>query len=119
MTTLLDDPMVFEVSRWTLYNSVNLRLSSGDAKAVELLVGLLAEVAAVHEKEDSARPRILDQPVDGRDGEDRLARPGRHLHEGTGPVARERLLDVDDRLDLIREEEPLLQGRQRLEPRAE
>ena len=29
MTTLLDEPIVFEVSRWTLYSSVNLRLSSG------------------------------------------------------------------------------------------
>ena len=32
MTTLLDEPIVFEVSRWTLYSSVNFRLSSGVRK---------------------------------------------------------------------------------------
>ena len=32
ITTLLDEPTVFDVSRWTLYSSLNFRLSSGVRK---------------------------------------------------------------------------------------
>ena len=66
MTTLVEAPIVFEVSRWTLYSSVNLRLSSGVAVALELLLGLLAQVRAVHQEQHAPRAAELDQPVERR-----------------------------------------------------
>ena len=48
-----------------------------------------------------------------------LPDPGRHLHQRAWLVALERPVDVADRLDLDRIEEPLLQLRQRLDAAAQ
>ena len=82
------------------------------AKTLKLLLRLLAEVAPVDEEQHAPRPRVADEPVDGRDGEDRLARPGRHLHERARMVAFERTLDVLHGLDLHGIERTAFQGRQ-------
>ena len=83
---------------------MNLPVDVGRAVALELLLGLLAEVAAVHEEEHAARAAVLDEPVDRGDRRDRLARPGRHLDQRARAVALERVLQVGDGLDLVRVE---------------
>ena len=91
----------------------------GGAVALELLLGLLPEVAAVHQEEHPARAAVLDEPVDGRDGGDRLARAGRHLDQRAGAVLLEGTLEVRHRLDLVRVERVRIERRQRLQARAE
>ena len=88
-------------------------------EALELLLRLLAEVAPIDEEKHPARPGVADEPVDGRNGEDRLAGPGRHLDQRARLVALERPVDVADCLDLDRIEKVLLQLRQRLDAAAE
>ncbi len=119
MTTRLESMIVFEVSRWTLYSSVNMRLLVGRAVALELLLGLLAEVAAVDQEEHAAGAAVLDQPVDRGDRRQGLARSGRHLHQGARLVAPERALEVLDRLDLVRAQAAPLERRHRPQPAAE
>ena len=89
------------------------------AEALKLLLRLLAEVAPIDEEQHPPRAGVADEPVDGRDGEDRLAGSCRHLNQGARMVALERPADVADRLDLDRIEEPLLQFRQRLDAAAQ
>ena len=55
----------------------------------ELLLGLLAQVAGVDEKEDAAGVRVLEKAVDLGDRGEGLARAGRHLEERAGPVSLE------------------------------
>ena len=64
---------------------------------LELLEGLPAEVAAVHQEQDAAGVGELDQAVDRRDGRERLAAAGGHLDQGAGAVVGERVLQVADR----------------------
>ncbi len=86
----------------------------GRAVALELLLGLLAEVLSVHEEEHATRPGVLDEPVDRGDRRDRLPRPGGHLHERARAVALEGVFQVRDGFDLVRVEEARLKGWQRL-----
>ena len=64
MTTLLDEPIVFEVSRWTLYSSVNFRLSSGVRKPWNSFSACSPRLAAVDEEQHAPGAAELDQPVD-------------------------------------------------------
>jgi hypothetical protein len=61
----------------------------GCAIALELLLGLLAEVRAVDQEQHAPRAAELDEPVGGGDGHDRLPRACRHLHQRAGPVPEE------------------------------
>ena len=54
----------------------------GRDELLELLEGLPAEVAAVHEEQDAARAGVLDEAVSEVDGGEGLARAGGHLDEG-------------------------------------
>ena len=62
----------------------------GRDELLELLERLPAEVGAVDQEQDPPRVGELDQPVDRRDGREGLARAGRHLDQGPGPVGGER-----------------------------
>jgi hypothetical protein len=66
----------------------------------ELLLGLLAEVAGVHEEEHAADAGVLEQAVDRRDGGEGLARAGGHLDEGAGLGGLEGSVEVGDGVDL-------------------
>ena len=57
----------------------------------ELVLGLLAEVAAVHEEQDALGAAELEQAVGGVDGGERLAGAGGHLDRGRAdrPLARD------------------------------
>ena len=59
------------------------------AEALELLLGLLAQVAPIDEEQHAARAGVADEPVGGSDGEDRLAGPGRHLDQRARMIALE------------------------------
>jgi hypothetical protein len=60
---------------------------AGSAVALELPLGLLAQILAIHEEEHASRPAVLDEPIDRRDRRDRLARPRRHLDQRPRAVA--------------------------------
>jgi hypothetical protein len=81
-----------------------LRWSSGVVVLLKLLLGLLAEVAAVDQEQHAARPAELDQAVDLGDRGERLARAGRHLEQRARLVEAERLLEVADGDELVRVE---------------
>ena len=89
------------------------------AEALELLLGLLAEVAPVDEEQHAARAGVADEAVDRRDGGDRLAGAGGHLDQRARMAAPERPLQVGHRLDLRGIEEVPFQRRQRSEARAQ
>jgi hypothetical protein len=67
---------------------------------VELLLGLPAEVAAVHQEQDTPRAGELDQPVDEADGGEGLAGACRHLDQRARLVLREAGFQVADCGDL-------------------
>ena len=73
-----------------------LEVVVGRGVLLELLEGLVAEVAAVHQEQDPPGAGELDQPVRKHDGEEGLAGAGGHLHQRAGPVLAQRLLDVGD-----------------------
>ena len=91
----------------------------GGAVALELLLGLLAEVGAVDEEEHAAGAAELDQAIDGGDRGAGLAAAGRHLDQGAGAVAPEGLLEVGDGVELVLVQALVLDARQRLEARPE
>jgi hypothetical protein len=91
----------------------------GRAVALELLLGLLAEVRPVDQEQHAPRAPELDQPVGGGDRHDRLPRARRHLHQRAGPVPEQRVLQVDNGLQLVGEEERPLHRRHRPQARAE
>ena len=66
----------------------------------EFLLGLLAEVARVHEEEHAFDTGVLQQAVDGRDGGERLARAGGHLDEGARLGGAQRGVELRDGVDL-------------------
>ncbi len=66
----------------------------------ELLLRLLAKVSGVDEKEDLAGAGVFEQPVDGGDGGEGLARAGGHLDEGARFVLPEGFLERGDGVEL-------------------
>ena len=92
---------VLLVRCWTMYSSVNLKLLYGRDVLLELLQGLPAEVAAVHQEQHAPRAGELDQPVDEADGGEGLAAsrwPSGSARAGCS--AARRLLQVADGGDL-------------------
>jgi hypothetical protein len=71
---------------------------------VELLLGLPAQVAAVHQEQHAPRARELDQPVDEADGGEGLAAAGGHLDQRARLVGGQTLFQVSDGGDLRRPE---------------
>jgi hypothetical protein len=63
-------------------------------------VGLLAEVAGIHQKQDALGPAELEQAIDRGDGGEGLARAGGHMHQGAGLAPRQRLFQPGDGADL-------------------
>src|SRR6266699_4931192 len=68
----------------------------GCDELLEFFEGLVAEVAAVDEKEDAARAGELDEAVNEVDGGVGLAAAGSHLDEGAVFVGREGFLQIAD-----------------------
>ena len=66
----------------------------------ERLLGLLAQVAGVHQKEHAPGAGMLQQAVNHGDGGVGLPGAGGHLHEGAGTVRLQRRFETDDRLGL-------------------
>ena len=66
----------------------------------ELLFGLFAQVPGVHQEENPLGIGELQEPVDGGDGGEGLARTGRHLDEGAGFVGLEGEFQVVRGVDL-------------------
>ena len=73
----------------------------GRLEVGELVLGLLAEIAAIHQEEDALRAAELEQAIGDIDGGEGLARAGRHLDEGARVGLGEGLFEVVDgpRLD--------------------
>ena len=63
-------------------------------------MGLLAEIAGVHQKQDAPRAAELEQAINRRDRGEGLARAGRHLHQRPRLVQRQRSFQPADRVDL-------------------
>ena len=102
MTTLVDEPIVFDVQVLDLVQLGELAVVVGRAVALELLLGLLAEIRAIHQEQHAPRAAELDQAVDRGDREQRLAGAGGHLDERAGTVVEQALLEVDDGAQLVR-----------------
>jgi hypothetical protein len=79
--------------------------------SLELLEGLVAEVAAVHQEQHPPRAGELDEAVDEADGGEGLAAAGGHLHQGAGAIVPEGLLQVGDGPDLGGPQTRLDEGR--------
>ena len=69
---------------------------------LKLFERLLAQVAAIDQKQHALGAGELDQTVAEDDREQRFAGAGGHLHERARPVVAQGLLDVHDRLRLGR-----------------
>ena len=67
---------------------------------LEFLERLVAEIAAVYEKEDSLGSRELDEPVDEVDGGEGLTAAGGHLDEGARTILSQRLFEIRNGGDL-------------------
>lgn len=67
---------------------------------IELLLGLAAQVAPVHQEQHPPRPTKLDQPVDEADRREGLARTRGHLDQGARLVGGQRRFQVADGDDL-------------------
>ncbi len=72
----------------------------GRDELLEFFQGLVAEVAAVDEEEDTARAGELDEAVNEVDGSVGLAAAGGHLDEGAAFVGGEGALEVANSFDL-------------------
>ena len=101
---------VLPASRWTMNSSVNLKLLYGRDVLLELLERLVAEVAAIDEKEHAARAGELDEPVDEVDGGEGLAAAGGHLDQGARTILSQRLFEIVDGGDLRGPEAGVLRG---------
>jgi hypothetical protein len=64
--------------------------------SVEFLLGLPAQVAAVHQEQHAPHAGKLDQPVDEADGGEGLAAAGGHLDQRTRLVQRQAGFQVAD-----------------------
>ena len=91
----------------------------GRLEVGELVLGLLAEIAAIHQEQDALGAGELEQAIGDVDGGEGLARAGRHLDEGARIGPGEGLFEVADRLRLDLPEPRLVERRQLLEPGAE
>src|SRR5437660_1846321 len=72
----------------------------GRDELLEFFQGLVAEVAAVDEKEDAPCAGELDEAVNEVDGGVGLATAGGHLDEGAAFVGGERFFEIADGFDL-------------------
>ncbi len=67
---------------------------------LKLFERLLAQVAAIDEKEHAAGPGVFDQTIGKIDRRERLAGAGGHLNQGARLVGGEGLFEIVDRFDL-------------------
>ena len=77
-------------------------LERRDTLPVDTLLGLLAQVSGVNEKENAAGVGVPEQPVDRGDGGVGLARASGHLNEGAWTVIFEGYFELLDGVDLAR-----------------
>ena len=68
----------------------------GRLEVGELVLGLFAEIAAVHQEEDALGVAELEQAIGDIDGGEGLARAGGHLNEGAWIGSAEGLFEVAD-----------------------
>ena len=94
MQTRLTGSMLADWRCWTLYNSVNLRRSSGVLKPWNSRRVWRAQVAAVDEEQHAARAGVLDEAVHLVARHEGLAAAGGHLHQRPGPPRREGIFQV-------------------------
>lgn len=87
--------------------------------AHELLLGLLAQVPGVHQKEHAPRAGVFQQAVDGGDGGEGLAGARGHLHQGPRLALGEGAFQSFDGLDLHPAQALRGQGRQGLQAGAQ
>ena len=86
--------------------------------ALELLLGLLAQVLGVHQEEDALHAHgRLQQAVHTADGREGLAAARGHLHQGARLVLAQALLQVGDGVHLAGPQAGLIQRRELGEPR--
>ena len=85
----------------------------------ELVPGLLAEIGAVHQKQDAPGAAVLEQAIDDVDGGEGLARPGGHLDERPLIGLGKGLFEAADGAGLDRPQAGLVQGRQFSQLRAQ
>ena len=97
--TLATGSIRLDVSRCTLYNSVNFRPSSRCDVLLELLLGLPAEIAPVHQEEHSAGTAMLDETVNRGNCGEGFSTSRRPLDERSRPALRQRLLEISHRGD--------------------
>ena len=79
----------------------------------------LLEVASIHEEQHATNSTGHDEPVALGHGRPRLARCGGHLQKCARSVVVQRLLELGDRLELVRIELAALESRHRAQPRAQ
>ena len=66
-------------------------------ETLELPHGLAAQTRPIHQEQHTLRPRVSNEPVDGGDSGERLARSHRHLDQRPRPVVPQRRLQAADR----------------------
>ena len=91
----------------------------GRRVGLKLLLGLLAQVAAVHQEQGPPRAAKLHQPIQRRDRGVRLAAARRHLDQRPRATGLDRGLEVLDRIDLRRPHTLGVQRRRELHPAQE
>ncbi len=72
----------------------------GRREVRELILGLLAEVAAIHQKQDALCAAELEQAVGGVHGREGLARARGHLHQRARIAPGQRAFEICDGLML-------------------
>lgn len=88
-------------------------------EVLEFLERLVAEVVAVHQKQDALGARLADQPVGERAGGEGLAGAGGELDQRLGPVLGQRGFEVGDGVDLAVAQAARVQRRQVAQPGAQ
>jgi hypothetical protein len=72
----------------------------GRAKLLELLKRLAAQIAAIHQEENTPRTRVLDEPIDEVASRVGLPATAGHLDQGSRSALGQGLFQVADRRDL-------------------
>ena len=94
-------------------------MSSKRREIGELVLGLLAEVAAVHQEQDAFGAGELEQAIGDVDGREGFAGAGGHLDEGAEVGVGKGILEVADGGALDFPKSGVVEGRQALEARAQ
>lgn len=89
---------------------------AGRVVVLIFLQGLVAEVVAIHQKENAVSASVLEKPPAKGAGSEGLARTGRHLNQGARAIFGERFLQTLNGVDLAITQAIGIEGRHDFKP---